>query len=74
MRLLLLMLLSGSINAESVWTDDGSLIVTDSPSQVYIEDGEVKYNVDVSNDESSFIYGENELTVCQPTNQGVVCY
>ncbi len=74
MRLLLLMLLSGSLNAESIWTDDGALIITDSPTQVYIEDGELKYSVEVSDEESTFVYGKEELTVCMPTANGSICY
>jgi len=76
MRLLLLMLLSGSINAESVWTDDGSLVIIDAPdSIVYIDnEGSVNYDVEVSDDESTFIYGTDKLTVCQPTANGSICY
>lgn len=76
MKLLLLMLLSGSINAESVWTDDGSLVIIDAPdSIVYIDnEGSVNYDVEVSNDESTFVYGTDKLTVCQPTANGSICF
>ena len=76
MRLLLLMLLSGSLNAENVWTDDGSLVIIDGSHDVsvYIDDeGSVNYEAEVSNDESTFIYGTDKLTVCQPTANGSIC-
>jgi len=76
MKLLLLMLLSGSINAESVWTDDGSLVIIDAPdSIVYIDnEGSVNYDVEVSDNEQTFIYGTDKLTVCQPTANGSICF
>lgn len=74
MRILLLMLLSSSLSAENVWTDDGSLIITDAPTEVYIEDGSVKYDVEISNSEPTFVYGEDKLTVCMPTANGTICY
>ncbi len=76
MKLLLLMLLSGSINAESVWNDDGSLVIIDAPdSIVYIDnEGSVNYDVEVSDDESTFVYGTDKLTVCQPTANGSICF
>lgn len=76
MRLLLLMLLSSSLNAESVWMDDGSLVIIDAPdSIVYIDnEGSVNYDVEVSDDESTFVYGTDKLTVCQPTANGSICF
>jgi len=77
MRLLLLMLLSGSISAQSIWTDDGSLVIIDGSDDVslYIDDeGSVNYEAEISNDESTFIYGTDKLTVCQPTANGSICY
>jgi len=77
MRLLLLMFLSCSINAESVWTDDGSLVIIDGSNDVsvYIDDeGSMNYEAAISNDESTFIYGTDKLTVCQPTANGSICY
>ena len=76
-KLLLLMLLSGSLNAENVWTDDGSLVIIDGSDDVsvYIDDeGSVNYEAKISNDESTFIYGTDKLTVCQPTANGSICY
>ena len=77
MRVILLMLLSGSLSAESVWTDDGSLVIIDGSDDVsvYIDDeGSVNYEAEISNNESTFIYGTDELTVCQPTANGSICY
>jgi hypothetical protein len=74
MRVILLMLLSGSLSAESVWTDDGSLVITDTSTEVYIEDGSVKYDVEISSSEPTFVYGEDKLTVCMPTANGSICY
>lgn len=76
MRVLLLMLLSGSINAENVWTDDGSLIIVDAPDTVvYIDDtGTVNYQAEISNEETTLVYGNESLTVCMPTIDGSICY
>jgi len=77
MRVILLMLLSGSLSAESVWTDDGSLVIIDGSDDVsvYIDnEGSVNYEAEISNDESTFIYGTDKLTVCQPTANGSICY
>ena len=64
-----------SVNAESVWMDDGSLVIIDSKETiVYIdEDNKINYDVEISNDEPTFIYND-KLTVCQPTNSGSICY
>jgi hypothetical protein len=64
-----------SVNAESVWMDDGSLVIIDSQETiVYIdEDNKINYDVKISNDEPTFIYND-KLTVCQPTNSGSICY
>ncbi len=77
MRVILLMLLNGSLSAESVWTDDGSLVIIDGSDDVsvYIDnEGSVNYEAEISNDESTFIYGTDKLTVCQPTANGSICY
>lgn len=76
MRIILLMLLSGSLSAESVWTDDGSLVIIDAPdSIVYVDnEGSVNYATEVSNEDTTFVYGEEKLTVCQPTANGSICY
>ena len=64
-----------SVNAESVWMDDGSLVIIDAQeSIVYIdEDNNINYDVEISSDEPTFIYSD-KLTVCQPTNSGTICY
>ena len=74
-RILLLIALSSSVSAESVWMDDGSLVIIDAQeSIVYIdEDNNINYDVKISNDEPTFIYND-KLTVCQPTNSGSICY
>ena len=69
-----MVLLNTNLKAENVWTEDGSLVITDSPTNVYIQNGRVQYEVEVSEDESTFIYGKNELTVCMPTQDGSICY
>jgi len=76
MKVILLMLLSGSLSAESVWTDDGSLVIIDAPNSiVYVDDeGSVNYAAEVDSDEPTFIYGTDKLTVCQPTANGSICY
>ena len=76
MRIILLMLLSGSLSAESVWTDDGSLVIIDAPDTiVYVDnEGSINYDVEVSDNEATFIYGTDKLTVCQPTANGSICY
>ena len=71
----LIAFLALSVNAESVWMDDGSLVIIDSQeSIVYIdEDNNINYDVKISSDEPTFIYSD-KLTVCQPTNSGSICY
>ena len=69
-----MILFNGNLFAQSIWTEDGSLVITDSPADVYIENGRVQYEVEVSEDESTFIYGTDKLTVCQPTANGSLCY
>ena len=69
-----MILFNGNLFAQSIWTEDGSLVITDSPADVYIENGRVQYEVEVSEDESTFIYGTDKLTVCQPTANGSICY
>ena len=66
-----------NLKAESVWTTDGDLIIIDGSDDVsvYIDDeGSVNYEAGISNDESTFIYGTDKLTVCQPTANGSICY
>ena len=72
-----MVLFNMNLKAESVWTDDGSLIIIDGSDDVsvYIDDeGSVNYEAGISNDESTFIYGTDKLTVCQPTANGSICY
>ena len=69
-----MILFNGNLFAQSVWTEDGSLVITDSTADVYIENGRVQYQVEVSEDESTFVYGKNELTVCMPTQDGSICF
>ncbi len=72
-----MVLLNTNLNAESVWTDDGSLVIIDGSDDVsvYIDNnGSVNYEAEISNDESTFIYGTDKLTVCQPTANGTLCY
>jgi len=69
--------LNTNLKAESVWTDDGSLVIIDGSDDVsvYVDDeGSVNYEVGLSNDETTFIYGTDKLTVCQPTANGSICY
>jgi len=70
-------LLNTNLKAESVWTDDGSLVIIDGSDDVsvYVDDeGSVNYEVGLSDDETTFIYGTDKLTVCQPTANGSICY
>ena len=72
-----MILFNMNLKAESVWTDDGDLIIIDGSDDVsvYIDDeGSVNYEAGISNDESTFIYGTDKLTVCQPTANGSICY
>ena len=69
-----MILFNGNLFAQSIWTEDGSLVITDSPADVYIENGRVQYEVEVSEDESTFIYGTDGLVVCQPTANGSICF
>ena len=72
-----MVLFNMNLKAESVWTDDGDLIIIDGSDDVsvYIDDeGSVNYEAGISNDESTFIYGTDKLTVCQPTANGSICY
>ena len=74
-RILLLIALSSSVSAESVWMDDGSLVIIDAQeSIVYVdEDNNINYDVIINSDEPAFIYNDS-LTVCMPTNDGSICY
>ena len=53
-----------------------SLVIIDAPdSIVYVDnEGSINYDVEVSDNEATFIYGIDKLTVCQPTGQGSICY
>ena len=78
MRYLLIgMLFSLPVLAESVYTEDGSLMIIDSSEETVMfinESGEVQVEVGVSQDDPTFVYGNDKLTVCQPTGQGGICY
>ena len=72
-----MILFNMNLKAESVWTTDGDLIIIDGSDDVsvYIDDeGSVNYEAGISNDESTFIYGTDKLTVCQPTANGSICF
>ena len=72
-----MVLLNTNLKAESVWTEDGSLVIIDGSNDVSVyvdDDGSVNYEAAISNDESTFIYGTDKLTVCQPTANGSICY
>ena len=74
---MLVALVSSVVLAESVWEDDGSLTIIDSsePSNIDIDSsGSVKTETALSSNEPTFIYGSDKLTVCQPTEQGTICY
>lgn len=74
---MLAVLVSSFALAESVWEDDGSLTIIDSsePTNIYIDNsGSVKTETALSSNEPTFIYGSDKLIVCQPTEQGVICY
>ncbi len=76
-KIILLLLLSFSLNAEMVWEDDGSLTIIDSPNPVNLEinsDGEIENRTQLSNEEPTIIYGTYEVTICQPIEGGVICY
>lgn len=63
--------------ADSVWESDGSLTIIESsePTHISIDgSGEIQMDTEVSDSEPTFVYGTDELTVCQPTGQGVICY
>jgi len=75
--LMLAALVSSVALAESVWEDDGSLTIIDSSelSNIYIDSsGSIKTETALSGNETTFVYGADKLTVCQPTAQGVICY
>jgi len=78
MRYLLLgMLFTTPLLADSYWDSDGSLIIIDSSesSHVFIDgSGDVQIETEVSDSEPTFVYGTDELTVCQPTASGSLCY
>ena len=71
-----MVLFNMNLKAESVWTDDGSLVIIDAPdSIVYVDnEGSINYAAEVSNEDTTFVYGEDKLTVCQPTANGSICY
>lgn len=72
-----MVLFNMNVKAESVWTDDGALVIIDGSDDVsvYVDDeGSVNYEVGLSDDETTFIYGADKLTVCQPTATGSLCY
>ena len=72
-----MILFNGNLFADSVWTDDGSLVIIDGSDDVYVyvdDEGSVNYEAAISGDESTFIYGTDKLTVCQPTANGSICY
>ena len=71
----LFVIFSSGLNAESVWTDNGDLVITDSNIEVWVNDkGSVEYVVPLENNETNFIYGEDKLTVCQPVANGSICF
>tara|TARA_X000000368_G_C22513425_1_gene485961 strand:- start:17 stop:250 length:234 start_codon:yes stop_codon:yes gene_type:complete len=74
---IILLLLSFSLNAEMVWEEDGSLTIIDSPNPVNLDinsDGQIENRIELSSEEPTFIYGNKDLTVCQPIDGGVICY
>lgn len=75
--LLLGMMFNLPVLADSVWNSDGSLIIIESSEPTYLvidSSGDVEVGTQLSSDEPTFVYGSDELTVCQPTGQGSVCY
>ncbi len=75
--LLLGMMFNLPVLADSVWESDGSLTIIESSEPTYIlidSSGDVQVEAQVSSDEPTFVYGSDELTVCQPTEQGSICY
>ncbi len=63
--------------ADSVWESDGSLTIIESSEPTYLfidRSGDVEVETQVSSAEPTFVYGNDELTVCQPTGQGSICY
>jgi len=77
MRYLLLgMMFSLPVLADGVYSDDGSLTIIESsePTVLVIDNsGNVEVGTQLG-DEPTFVYGSDELTVCQPTGQGTICY
>ena len=75
--LLLGMMFNLPVLADSVWESDGSLTIIESSEPTYLvidSSGEVEVGTRLSSDEPTFVYGSDELTVCQPTGQGSICY
>ena len=75
--LLLGMMFSLPVLADSVWESDGSLTIIESSEPTYLfidSSGDVQVETQVSSDDPTFVYGNDELTVCQPTGQGSICY
>ena len=75
--LLLGMMFNLPVLADGVYNSDGSLTIIESsePSYLFIDSsGDVQVETQVSSDEPTFVYGSDELTVCQPTGQGSICY
>ena len=73
----IILLLSFNVNAEMIWEQDGSLTIIDSPNSVNLDinsEGQIENRTEISSEEPTFIYGNEEPTVCQPINGGVVCY
>lgn len=73
----IILLLSFNVNAEMIWEQDGSLTIIDSPNSINLDinsEGQIENRTEISSEEPTFIYGNEELTVCQPINGGVVCY
>ena len=71
------MLFATPLLADSVWESDGSLTIIESSEPTYLfidSSGDVQVETQVSSDEPTFVYGNDELTVCQPTGQGSICY
>ena len=75
--LLLGMMFNLPVLADGVYNSDGSLTIIESSEPTYLvidSSGEVEVGTQLSSDEPTFVYGSDELTVCQPTGQGSICY
>ena len=64
-------------DTKSVWGEDGSLniIISEEPTSThFINNSDLVTETKISETEPTYIYTPKELVICQPTNQGVICF